>query len=192
MRTIFLSASIPDPKRHPRFFGTADMVAIADAVHALCTVVLPTVRLVFGSHPAITPIVQRVAALLDRRDAVAIYQSEFFVKEFRDELKSFGNVVVTRPGRDREESLLIMRHAMLKTAPSAALFIGGMEGVIEEWQLLRKLHPHTPAWPIPTTGAAARIVFESRDFERDRRFDDALRTDMVYARLFRRLLNARD
>ena len=68
MRTIFLSASIPDPKRHPRFFETADMVAIADAVHALCTVVLPTDRLVFGSHLAITPIVQRVAALLDRRD----------------------------------------------------------------------------------------------------------------------------
>lgn len=40
MKTIFLSASIPDPKRNPRFFETADVVAIGDVVHALCSVAL--------------------------------------------------------------------------------------------------------------------------------------------------------
>lgn len=189
MRTVFLSASIPDPKRDPRFFETADVVAIADAVHALCRVVLPADRLIFGGHPAITPIVQRVASLIDRRDAVAVYQSEFFVREFLDELKSFGNVVITPPGEDREESLSIMRRAMLATAPFAAVFLGGMEGVIDEWKLLHTLHPGTKAWPIPTTGGAARILFDSGEFERERRLDDVLRADMVYARLFRRLLS---
>ncbi|MBK8211939.1 MAG: hypothetical protein IPK78_20350 [Rhodospirillales bacterium] len=188
MKTVFLSASIPDPKRDPRFFKTADVVAIAEAVHALCTVVLPEDRLVFGGHPAITPIVQRIAVLLDRQRSVAIFQSAFFVGEFPEEAKKFPNIVVTERGRDRGDSLRIMREAMLKARPFAGVFVGGMEGVIDEWRLLQELHSGTPAWPIPTTGAAARILFDSREFDRDRRFDETLRTDPVYARLFRRLL----
>lgn len=190
MKTVFLSASIPDPKRDPRFFETADVVAIADAVHALCTVVLPENRLVFGGHPAITPIVQRVASVLQRARSVEIFQSEFFVGRFPAETRSFDNIVITPPGRDRDESLAIMRAAMLQRSPGAGVFIGGMEGVIQEWNLLRARFTSAGAWPVATTGAAARIIFETPEFERDHRFDDVLRTDMIYARLFGRLLAA--
>lgn len=188
MKTVFLSASIPDPKRDPRFFETADVVTIADAVHALCTVVLLEDRLVFGGHPAITPIVQRVASVLERSHNVEIYQSEFFVGRFPPETESFDNIIITRPGEGRDDSLAIMRDAMLQRCPDAGIFIGGMEGVIHEWTLLRDRFPHAGAWPVTTTGAAARIIFEDPEFARDHRFDERLRRDMIYARLFRHIL----
>ena len=190
MTTVFLSASIPDPKRDRRFFETADVLAIGDAVHALCSVVLPEGRLVFGGHPAIIPIVQRVAAMLDRHTAVGLYLSAFFKDQFPPEWLRFENVVLTEPGRDRAHSIELMREQMLASARfDAGVFIGGMEGVIDEWKLLRGRQHGAAAWPIPTTGAAARIIFEDEALsgDRDRRFDPLLRSDRIYARLFRHL-----
>ena len=191
MKTFFLSASIPDPKRDPRFFETADVVAIGDAVHALCSVVLAENRLVFGGHPAIIPIVQRVAALLGRPMSVGLYLSRFFEDKFPPEWRRFENVVLTEPGRDREHSIELMRARMLAAAPFAAgVFIGGMDGILEEWRLFRARHRQAAAWPIPTTGAAARMIFEDERLwdGRDRSRDAELGTERIYARLFRRLL----
>lgn len=191
MKTVFLSASIPDPKRNREYFETADFLAIGDAVHALCTVVLPQDRLVFGGHPAIIPIVQRVAAMLDRHMSVSLYLSAFFKDKFPAEWQHFKNVVLTEPGRDLPHSVELMREQMLASARfDAGVFIGGMEGVIEEWKLLRRRQSHAAAWPIPTTGAAARILFENKAVsgDRDRQFDKELRGDRVYAPLFRLLL----
>jgi hypothetical protein len=47
----FLGASIPDPARDSRYFGTGDTVAIRDAVIALVSVVLPRTKLVFWRSP---------------------------------------------------------------------------------------------------------------------------------------------
>lgn len=192
MKTIFLSASIPDPKRNPRFFETADVVAIGDAVHALCSVVLAAKdRLVFGGHPAIIPIVQRVAALLGRPKSVDLYLSRFFEDKFPPAWRQFENVVLTERGRDLDHSIALMRGRMLAAAPfSAGVFIGGMEGIIDEWKLFRVHHRRAAAWPVPTTGAAARVLFEDADVsgDRDHSRDEDLRTDRIYARLFRRLL----
>jgi hypothetical protein len=58
---VFLSASVPDPKRDPKYYRTADVTAIRDAVRALVTIVLPKARLVWGGHPAITPPVRVIA-----------------------------------------------------------------------------------------------------------------------------------
>ena len=41
LNKIFLSASIPYPERDKRFYNTADIIAIRDAVRALATVVIP-------------------------------------------------------------------------------------------------------------------------------------------------------
>jgi hypothetical protein len=41
MIDVFLSASVPLPNRHPRFFETADVLGIREAVKALADVVLP-------------------------------------------------------------------------------------------------------------------------------------------------------
>jgi len=37
---------------------------------------------------------------------------------------------------------------------SAAVFIGGMEGVEREFSIFRTFHPQTPAFPIASTGSA--------------------------------------
>ncbi len=61
---VFLSASVPDPKRAPNFAKTADAVAITAAVGALVYVTLGRRRLVWGGHPAITPMIWVVAESL--------------------------------------------------------------------------------------------------------------------------------
>ena len=60
LRNIFLSASIPLKERHPRYYDTADIVAIRDAVISLASVVLPKHRLIWGGHSSITPIIYYV------------------------------------------------------------------------------------------------------------------------------------
>src|SRR5690606_35061305 len=60
MKSIFLSASIPLPERDAKYYDTADIVAIRDAVIALTTVVLPHHRIVWGGHPSITPLIYYV------------------------------------------------------------------------------------------------------------------------------------
>jgi hypothetical protein len=42
----------------------------------------------------------------------------------------------------------------------AAVFLGGMEGVEIEYDIFRRLHPNKPAYPVASTGAAARILSE--------------------------------
>ena len=47
LNKVFLSASIPYPDRDKKFYDTADIVAIRDAVRALATVVIPK-HILFG------------------------------------------------------------------------------------------------------------------------------------------------
>ena len=49
LKSIFLSASIPSQERHKKYFETADIIAIRDAVIALTSTLLPHYRLV-SSH----------------------------------------------------------------------------------------------------------------------------------------------
>ena len=46
LKNIFLSASIPLPERDAKYFESADIVAIRDAIIALTTVVLPKHRII--------------------------------------------------------------------------------------------------------------------------------------------------
>ena len=48
MKNVFLSASIPDQSRHPKYYATADVIAIRDAVRALATVVIPNSKISMG------------------------------------------------------------------------------------------------------------------------------------------------
>src|SRR5688572_3148776 len=96
---IFLSASIPDPRRDEKYFSTADPSAIRDAVRALATIVIPHSHLVWGGHPAITPLIHQVLMstlsqqgfehLSERSPEkqsntqhITLYQSKFFEKKF--------------------------------------------------------------------------------------------------------------
>lgn len=186
---IFLSASIPDPLRHARYCGTADNVAIREAVRALALHVLPRTALVFGGHPAISPLILQIAQRLHRMARVTIFQSAFFASAVPNEARAFKNLVVV-PGvdRDRAASLKAMREAMIRSGQFAAgVFVGGMEGVEEEYEIFRRIHPEAAAYAVASTGAAARLIFEKCRSQAPSAA--ALANSHSYSALFRRLLS---
>lgn len=165
---VFLSASVPDPMRHARYYKTTNLINIRDAVCSLAELVLPAGELVFGGHPAISPMVGSIAQQLGRLDAVSIYQSEFFKSVIPPASMAFGSRIrwVPEVPGDREASLEQMRTQMIAGAAgdrkfSAGFFIGGMEGVEQEFELFRRYQPHAAFWCLASTGGAARILFDN-------------------------------
>jgi hypothetical protein len=159
---IFLSASVPDPKRAPQYAETADTVAITAAVSALVYVTLGRRPLVWGGHPAITPMVWVVAQDVDVDYGrwVRLYQSEYFKDEFPEDNERFQNVTFTADvGRDREKSLQLMRQRMFAEHNfAAAVFIGGMGGIVDEFELFTQARPEATVVPVVSTGGAVLDV----------------------------------
>lgn len=159
---IFLSASVPDPKRGPKYAATADSVAITTAVSALVHVTLGRRILVWGGHPAITPMIWVVAQDIgvDYGHWVQIYQSRYFQDEFPEDNARFDNVTYTDDvSGDREKSLLAMRERMFSEHQfKAAVFVGGMSGIVQEYELFRKLQPNAAVVPVISTGGATLEV----------------------------------
>lgn len=185
MKTFFLSAGVPMRDRDPKYYESADNVAIRECLRGLIGAVLPNCRIIFGGQPAITPMFRLIVREmdLDVRKHVVLYQSMFFRKDFPPDNVAFESVVLTPNLGDRETSLDTMREAMLNNNFHAAVFIGGMEGVEIEWRLFREKHPDVPCYPIATTGAAAKILFDdSPGLPAD------LATEFAYLHLFLRHL----
>lgn len=190
MIDVFLSASVPLPNRDRRFFDTADVLMIREAIKALVEVVLPVGRITCGGHPAITPLLAHFAreAGIDN-DRVTIFQSALFSGRMPSALADFVNVrIVPEVRGDRVASLTAMRSEMVGSrAFEAAVIIGGMEGIIEEYELFIERNPRAIILPIASTGAAAEIIHRSGNF------DDELAKDLTFPSLFRRrILLARD
>jgi hypothetical protein len=116
-------------------------------------------QIVWGGHPAITPMIWTICQDLeiDYSNSVILYQSRFFEDRFPEENERFGNVIfVDKVPGDREASLLLMREEMLSRQDlTAAVFIGGMEGVEAEYSLFKKFHPAAKVIPVPAPGGAA-------------------------------------
>ena len=129
-RRYFLSASIPDPRREPAYYETADVMAIREAVMALTTATLKKGHLVFGGHPAISPIVLMVAKVFDAVDRVHIFQSDYFRDQVPPESGQFTRIVWTPSIRnDVDASLREMRKRMIESGDFvSAFFVGGMVG----------------------------------------------------------------
>jgi hypothetical protein len=188
MKTIFLSASVPLDSRERKYFDTADVIAIRDAVRALATVVVPNGRLVWGGHPAITPLIQYVLGRMNAsvKNHVTLYQSRHFERFFPAENKWFEDVVIVPASSDQESSLRDMRTRMFAEHEySAAVFIGGMEGIEVEFDMFRRAHPNALILPVASTGAAAKIVYDRIDPQPDSR----LQNDYAYMALFSDLLD---
>ena len=184
---IFLSASIPLPERDPKYFETADVIAIRDSVLALTTVILPKYHLVWGGHPSITALIAQVLRHSNREanQHVTLYQSKYFEKYFPLENGSVAHIIVTPDLYDREKSLFEMRMRMIKDNHfCAAIFIGGMEGVEEEYKMFTAIHPDAKVFPLASTGAAAKLIFDASPGK----FDKRLRTELTYSSLFKELL----
>jgi hypothetical protein len=215
MKNIFLSASIPLPERHPKYYETADIIAIRDAVIALASSALTQHRIIWGGHPSITPLIYYVIERmlinkLNREDwelplnekekgliesqlkgkiqqHVLLYQSLFFKDDFPPENEMFQNVVLTENVGDIHSSIQYMRQKMFSENEfSAAVFIGGMDGIEVEYNMFRKYHPKALILPIASTGAATKIVYDSLVPEEMK--NERLLKDYGYMSLFQKLL----
>jgi len=187
LNMIFLSASIPLEERHKKYFDTADVIAIRDAVRALATVVIPNSILVWGGHPAITPLIHYVLNTMQTnvRDHVTLYQSNFFRDTFPRDNQFIENVVIVPEASDLEGSLEKMRIEMISRHDfKVGIFIGGMEGIEIEFNMFREAHPSALLLPVASTGAAAGIVYNNMNPKPDSR----LLSDYAYMALFRSLL----
>ena len=156
MESIFLSASIPKPGRPG--YGTADPLLIHSAIRSFLTLALGRRHIVWGGHPSITPMV--VAACenfgLEYFDCVSLYQSRFYEKNFPPDNDQFDNLTLISAGADEADSLKRLRHAMFADNQFiSAVFIGGMEGVEDEFNLLQAKQPQTKLLPVFSPGGMA-------------------------------------
>jgi hypothetical protein len=80
---------------------------------------------------------------------------------------------------------------------SAAIFIGGMDGVELEWELFTTAYPKTPVFPIGSTGGAAALLLYKHwqplvsqiDWNGPQPKFDELERELRYRSLFRKLLS---
>lgn len=162
--SVFLSASFPTGARGAAVepYRTRDIASAATAT--VEAVLRHKFHLLFGGHPTITPIVHQVAFLLDAGPLVHLFQSEWFAEEFPPEARALRNdlgaeLVLVPAEKSERESVLALRQRMLAEPVEVAFFIGGMSGILEEFNLVREGHPeavinlfHYPG------GMAARLV----------------------------------
>lgn len=196
---IFLSASIPKPERDPRFYNCADFTAIRDAVIGLVNAIIPDFCMVWGGHPAITPI---IANIFEKRgykndNLITLYQSDFFKSDFPEEDKNFSNFIRTEvvKGADGEPSISAslqrMRERMIgENNIVAAVFIGGMEGIKDEADIVKRLKPNAKLFPVASTGGAASVCYKNIIKESNPVVDEKLHFDMAYTSLFKELFTS--
>ena len=189
VKNIFLSASVPLPDRDPKYIETADIIAIRDAVIALVTVALPNHRIIWGGHPSITPLIYYVMDKLDLniQEHVMLYQSLWFEDKFLEDNNKFKNIVFTEKQDNIPSSIRLMREKMFtENEFSAAVFIGGMNGIEDEYNMFREHHPNAIVLPIASTGAASKIVYDTLlpdSYKKQR-----LENDYGYMSLFQKIL----
>ena len=87
---------------------------------------------------------------------------------------------------NKDLSIKEMRKRMLEDNEFyAGIFIGGMEGVEDEYTMFTQLHPDAKVFPLASTGGAAKIIY-------DKYFDGKkpeLCINLAYSSLFKDLLN---
>ncbi len=173
-KTIFLSSSFPQPERDERYFETANPLKITDAVIAVARAVFSRKgKLVFGGHPTISPLILSVGEeflpfIEKNLPIVYIYQSKYFktvISEYTIKLveNGIGDKIRWTPAvdNDREKSLALMREKMLgDTDPIAGIFIGGMEGIEDEFKLFTSFFKNRPIYCIGSVGGASKILAE--------------------------------
>ena len=145
-------------------------------------------RLVFGGQQSISPLVAMVASetnyknvsdfgqrLPDGEKPITIFQSEAFASVIPRETTNMaiqGNAdivwfrAVNGEMYDPEledriqcsDSLDAMRRGMIDQPLDAMVCIGGMEGVEDEFELFRKIHPFKKVYLLHTTGGATSIL----------------------------------
>ena len=149
-RAVSWAQAFPTGERGEAF-PASDPTSVADAVTAIVrTIFGANGRLVFGGHPTITPLVLHVAGDRGYRDGVDVYQSQWFQRAIpqetlRLERLGFGRIHWTTAAPTLQESLRSMRAKMSNESETVgAIFVGGMEGIRDEWELFATLVPDRP------------------------------------------------
>lgn len=186
MDSIFLSASVPVNGRGD-YYETADPFLIQCAVRELAIAVVRKMKIVWGGHPAITPMIWSICEDLgvDYTRSVVLYQSRFFEGQYPEENERFDNVVYTDAVTDDlAGSLHLMRKEMLSRCDLVgAVFVGGMEGVQVEYELFKQFHPDAIILPVAAPGGAALSLARDHGY-----LDGGRLEDVDFASLFDRYL----
>ncbi|MCI0144155.1 hypothetical protein KNN17_21640 [Arthrobacter bambusae] len=146
MKTIFLSASFPEPSRENESGPSYPSDIAAAAAATIEAALRAKGRLLFGGHPTISPIVLNIASMLRAGPQVTVYQSEYFRPQLTQEVQRLvdtegASMILTPAGDDRKSSLEVLRREMLAEPIDVAFFIGGMSGIGEEFSALRRRNP---------------------------------------------------
>ncbi|NER66706.1 hypothetical protein G3436_26210 [Pseudomonas sp. MAFF212427] len=159
MSSIFLSASVPNIESP--YYQRCDPVLIQAALRSFLFTVIGRKHLVFGGHPSISPLILAVCEDLGitNRNAVTIFQSKQFAGVIPEDNRKFANFIETPVGSNLDQSLSIMRKEMFTTYRyDAAVFIGGKEGIVTEYELFKKLCPDAKILALKSPGGAAAEI----------------------------------
>ena len=160
---IFLSASVPTPKRE--YFGTENIFAIREAIVSFTKVCAEYgIPFYFGGHPAITPLIWEVAMRNSQKNMplIKIYQSKIFGESIPKEVGDFKNVHFTEAvGESIKNSVHAMRKQMFReNKTECTVFIGGMDGIKEEYNMLKELYPDAEFYAFASTGGASYDLYK--------------------------------
>lgn len=183
---IFLSASIPTIGRE--YYESSNPLLIREAIVAFTRVCMEyNIEFYFGGHPAISPLVYQIAKnyLMDKEAPIRIYQSAWFKDKTPSEIKYYGNIVWTPKCDNIRDSVHLMRNKMFEENKDTccAVFIGGMDGIIDEAKKISSLCPGIKLLPIASTGCAAAFVYSNYGIH-----DIDMESNVVYLSVFRKLL----
>lgn len=182
---IFLSAGIPSPNKK-EYYGTTNDAAIAGAVMAFTRVCAEyNIPFYFGGQPAITPLVWSVAKDYNKyfENLLTIYQSLRWANKTPKEVVYFQKIVWTQEDIDDDTSLITMRTKMFtENKTTLAVFIGGADGVVSEYEMIKELSPQTKIIAFESTGGGSADVFKMEGLS-----DNLLRNNMAFYQIFKRL-----
>lgn len=161
---VFIAASFPSGERAERW-PTCDASAVAEAVTAAVrTIIGMDGKVLFGGHPTITPLVLMVAREHGVQGRVDVYQSGWFADKITDatrrlEQTGAGTIHIVPSESTRDASLETMRAAMLsQRGIRGGLFVGGMEGIVDEYEQFVAANPDAPRLVVAGPGGAAATL----------------------------------
>ncbi|MFX1498374.1 MAG: hypothetical protein ACFFBH_12675 [Promethearchaeota archaeon] len=167
-----MSSSLPSAERDPKYSRNTNPLDITNAIVSFVEEILKRDgNLIFGGHPTISPLILKVAMKFSLNEInpnrIKIYQSEFFkniISKYTKELLDLklGKIIWTENmNNDRTQSLNQMRNRMLKdNYLHAGIFVGGMEGIEDEFEMFREFYPNNPFYLVASSGGAARLLYD--------------------------------
>lgn len=164
-RSLFLAAGVPDPGS-PYIAKPREIMAAVVALVSLCF--HHRLRLVFGAHPAISPMVLFAAREAQApQDSVLVFQSLHFEKSLPKSTLELARwdaglmLLTPNVSNDRDASLTLMRTLMLQVPGlCGAVFLGGMRGLEEEHNLFAQYNPGMPRFAVASTGGCAAQLLD--------------------------------